>query len=209
MIILAATLLLAQVAAPQDVPFEVSGAGYRLKVTPVSTPRVMTLSGKVGMMDNYRNQTAQTANRTYKVEGWHNGRRIDELATSRTSSGPLGPSSLSTVTRIQTRSGLNINVTHAVPGRTIGQQILNTPVYTPDLSAIQDWAFQRMKERSAEKKAQDQATTYNYRFKSEAEMKSFMAQNASKIRAAEKRGSPDPVGEVLQDLRAKGYYPIK
>ena len=63
--------------------------------------------------------------------------------------------------------------------------------------------------RYQERRAQEQSTTRNYGFKSEAEMKGFMGQNASKIRAAEKRGSPDPVGEVLDELRSKGYYPIK
>jgi hypothetical protein len=201
----ALTLILAQTPAPQDIPFELSGKGYRLEVTPVSAPKRIA-PGKSGRLtQNAANQSAQTSDRRYRIVGLINGEQVDEIATGRTLTDIAGISSLTTVTQFESSSGIRFQVRNPVPGQTVTQQILNAPVFTPDLRSFQDWAMSRYQER----RAQEQATTRDYGFKSEAEMKGFMGQNASKIRAAEKRGSPNPVGEVLEELRSKGYYPIK
>lgn len=206
MIALAAlALVLAQTPAPQDIPFEISGKGYRLEVTPVSAPKRISPAKSGRLTQNAANQSAQTSDRRYRIAGLINGEQVDEIASGRTLTDIAGISSLTTVTQFESSSGLRFQVRNPVPGHTVTQQILNAPVFMPDLTSFQNWAMSRYQER----RAQEQATTRNYGFKSEAEMKGFMGQNASKIRAAEKRGSPDPVGEVLDELRSKGYYPIK
>jgi hypothetical protein len=116
-----------------------------------------------------------------------------------------GLTSLTTVTQFESNSGVRFQVRNPVPGRTVTQQILNAPVFMPDLISMQNWAMSRYRERTL----REQNMTRYYRFKNEGEMKAFLGQNGSRIRAAEKRGDEDPIGEVLAELRAKGYYPPK
>jgi hypothetical protein len=199
------SLFLAQAPAPQDVPFEISGKNYRLEVTPVTAPRTINGSTSGNLGQNADNQSAQTATRRYRVVGTIDGQQVDEIATGRTITDIAGLTSLTTVTQFESASGIRFQVRNPVPGRTVAQQILNAPVFTPDLSSVQNWAMSRYRERYA----REQAMIKHYGFKSEWEMKSFLGQYASRIRAAEKNGSPDPIGEVLEGQRAQGRYPRK
>jgi hypothetical protein len=197
------TIVLAQAPAPQDNAFELQGKNYRLEVTPVSQPKVIVDNPSGNLGQNAANQAAQTSVRRYRITGTIDGQPVDEIATGRTLTEIAGRGSLTTVTQFESSSGIRFQVRRPVPGRTVTQQILNAPVFTPDLSSIQTWAMNRYRER----RAKEQSMVEYYGFKSESEMKGFLGQNGSKIRAAEKRGSPDPIGEVLEEQRAKGRYP--
>jgi hypothetical protein len=197
------TLFLAQAPAPQDDAFELQGKNYRLEVLPLSPQKAVIDSRTGNLSQNAANQAAQTRNRRYRIIGTIDGQAVDEVATGRTLTDIAGLGSLTTVTQFESPSGLRFQVRNPVPGRTVTQQILNAPVFTPDLSSIQSWAMNRYRER----RAREQSMVEYYGFKSESEMKGFLGQNGSKIRAAEKRGSPDPIGEVLEDQRSKGRYP--
>jgi hypothetical protein len=196
---------LAQAPAPQDLPFEISGKNYRLEVTPVSAGQTVDEANAGNLSQNTVNQAAQTTPRRYRIIGTIDGQPVDEVANGRTITDLTGITSLTTVTQFESASGLRFQVRNPVPGRTVTQQILNAPVFTPDLSSAQSWAMSRYRERYA----REQAMMRHYGFRSEWEMKSFLGQYASRIRAAEKNGSPDPIGEVLEDQRAKGRYPRK
>lgn len=199
------SLILAQAPAPQDLPFEISGNGYRLEVTPLSAPKTVSTGRNGGPTQNSANQAAQTASRRYRIVGLIDGEPVDEVATGRTMTDIAGITSLTTVTQFESSSGIRFQVRNPVPGRTVTQQILNAPVFMPDLISMQNWAMSRYRERTQ----REQSMTRYYRFKNEGEMKAFLGQNASRIRAAEKRGAEDPIGEVLAELRSKGYYPPK
>ncbi len=199
------SLFLAQANAPQDVPFEIAGQNYRLEVTPVSGSRMIRGGASGNLSQNAANQAAQTSSRRYRIVGTIDGQPVDEIATGRTVTDIAGITSLTTVTQFESASGIRFQVRNPVPGRTVTQQILNAPVFTPDLSSVQNWAMSRYRERYA----REQAMMKHYGFRSEWEMKSFLGQYDSRIRAAEKKGSPDPIGEVLEDQRSKGRYPRK
>ena len=197
------SVLLAQAPAPQDVPFEIVGGNCRLEVTPVGSAQTIRGATSGGLSQNSANQAAQTAQRRYRIRGTIDGQTVDEYATGRTRTDVAGITSLTTVTQFESSSGLRFQVRNPVPGKTVAQQILNAPVFTPDLSSIQAWAMNRYRER----RAKEQSMKDYYGFRSDFEMKSFLGQYASRIRAAEKRGSPDPIGEVLEEQRAQGRYP--
>jgi len=197
------SIVLAQTPAPQDNAFELQGKNYRLEVTPMSPPKVIVDNRSGNLSQNAANQSAQTSNRRYRITGNIDGQHVDEIATGRTITDISGITSLTTVTQFESASGIRFQVRRPVPGRTVTQQILNAPVFMPDLSSIQAWAMNRYRER----RAKELSMVEHYGFKSESEMKGFLGQNGSKIRAAEKRGSPDAIGEVLEDQRAKGRYP--
>jgi hypothetical protein len=199
------SLFLAQANAPQDTPFEISGKNYRLEVTPVTAPRAINGGNSGNLSQNAANQAAQTAPRRFRIVGTIDGQPVDEIATGRTTTDIAGITSLTTVTQFESASGIRFQVRNPVPGRTVTQQILNAPVFTPDLTSVQNWAMSRYRERYA----REQAMIKHYGFRSEGEMKSFLGQYASRIRTAEKNGSPDPIGEVLEDQRSKGRYPRK
>ena len=197
------SIILAQAPAPQDKAFEIEGKNYRLEVNPVSPPRAITDKQNGDLSQNAANQSAQTSLRRYRITGNIDGQTVDEIATGRAITDIAGLGSLTTVTQFESASGIRFQVRRPVPGRTVTQQVLNAPVFTPDLGSFQVWAMNRYRER----RAKELSMVEYYGFKSESEMKGFLGQNGSKIRAAEKHGSPDPVGEVLEDQRSKGRYP--
>jgi hypothetical protein len=184
------SLVLAQAASPLDTSVEIVGQNFRLEVTPAYPAQTAS-------------HTTQAAPRRYRIRGTIDGQHVDEYANARTLTDLDGLISRTTITQLETSSGLRLQVRGAAPGRTVAQQILNTPVFMPDLSSFQTWAMNRSRER----RAREQSMKEYYGFRSDAEMKSFLGQYASRIRAAEKRGSPDPIGEVLDDQRAQGRYP--
>lgn len=197
------SIVLAQAPVLQDNTFELQGKNYRLEVTPMSPPKVIVDNRSGNLSQNAANQSAQTSLRRYRITGNIDGQTVDEIATGRAITDIAGLGSLTTVTQFESASGIRFQVRRPVPGRTVTQQILNAPIFTPDLSSFQAWAMNRYRER----RAKELSMVEYYGFKSESEMKGFLGQNGSKIRAAEKHGSPDPIGEVLEDQRSKGRYP--